>query len=113
MASTVAISVETKYLAPSDPSLPALALQVTRLVDSYMLWVGITEGSPTNVEKASLHGNLCKDWACAMPPKTVRSNVLINGQDKLRRGIRLEQSLLPHPCFDHQVQMSRYRWHNV
>ncbi|KNZ72898.1 hypothetical protein J132_01890 [Termitomyces sp. J132] len=65
------ISVSTNYLTPSDPSLPALALQVTQLVGSYMLWVGTTEGSPEDVDKATMQGNLCKDWACAMPPKVV------------------------------------------
>ncbi|KAL4266394.1 Proteasome assembly chaperone 3 [Pleurotus pulmonarius] len=45
------IVVKTIHLPPSDPSLPALALQVTQLVDSY------------------LQGNLSRDWACAMPPR--------------------------------------------
>ncbi|KAF8070607.1 hypothetical protein FPV67DRAFT_1561372 [Lyophyllum atratum] len=63
------ISVDTKYLAPSDPSLPALALQVTRLVDSYMLWIGTTDRSAEDVYEAATQGSLCKDWACAMPPR--------------------------------------------
>lgn len=66
---TTPISVEMKYLTPSDPSLPALALQITRLVDSYMLWIGTTEGLPKDVDKAATQGSLCKDWACAMPPR--------------------------------------------
>lgn len=76
MLSPASISVETKHLVSSDPSQPALALQVTRLVDSYMLWVGIAEGSPDDVEKSSLRGNLCKDFACAMPLVTVGFHVI-------------------------------------
>lgn len=72
---TATISVKARHLASSDPFLPALALQVTRLVDSYMIWVGTTEGSPADVEQACSQGSLCKDWACAMPPKTVRSHL--------------------------------------
>ncbi|KAF8236545.1 hypothetical protein L208DRAFT_1390654 [Tricholoma matsutake] len=63
-------SVDTRYLASSDPSLPALALQVIRLVDSHMIWIGTTECSPADVGRACLQGSLCKDWACAMPPTT-------------------------------------------
>lgn len=58
---------ETKYLPAGDPTLPGFAIQVTRLVDSYMIWVGVC-GDPGEVEKAPLRGNLCRDWACAMPP---------------------------------------------
>jgi Proteasome assembly chaperone 4 len=72
MSSTpYAISAQTKYLAAADPSLPALALQVTRLVDSYMLWIGTTELSPEDVSKAPSQGSLARDWACAMPAITV------------------------------------------
>ena len=62
------ISVETKYIAPSGPSLPALVVQVTRLVDSYMLWIGTTSEAEENVKLAPLQGCLAKDWACGMPP---------------------------------------------
>ncbi|KAI5889594.1 uncharacterized protein SCHCODRAFT_02510857 [Schizophyllum commune H4-8] len=60
------ISITTHYVSPDD-SLPPLALQITRLVGSYMLWVGMAEGGPERVEEAPLKGNLAKDWACAMP----------------------------------------------
>jgi len=69
------ISVETKYIASSDSALPALALQVTRLVDSYMIWVGTTEESAEEVHKAPLHGCLSKDWACAMSLPTNTSSL--------------------------------------
>lgn len=36
-----------------------------------MVWVGVAEGGPDDIQKASLFGNLCKDWACAMPAKDV------------------------------------------
>jgi len=67
---SIGISIETKYLPSSDPSLPALALQVTCLVNSYMLWIGTTDASPEDVSKALSEGNLAHDWACAMPPIT-------------------------------------------
>ncbi|EIN11884.1 hypothetical protein PUNSTDRAFT_37554, partial [Punctularia strigosozonata HHB-11173 SS5] len=49
---------------------PALALQVTSLVDSYMLWVGTTEAKEEDVKSGSAieQGVLARDWACAMPP---------------------------------------------
>jgi proteasome assembly chaperone 4 len=65
------ISVETKYIASSDSSLPALGLQVTRLVDSYMIWIGSTEVAAEEVHNAPLHGCLSRDWACAMPPPVI------------------------------------------
>ena len=73
---STSISVSRRYLTPSDPSLPALVLQVTQLVDSYMLWIGSTEGSADDVDMAPMQGNLCKDWACAMPPKVVRDTLI-------------------------------------
>ena len=65
------ISVTTHYVSPPDDSLPPLALQITRLVGSYMLWVGMAEGGPERVGEAPLKGNLAKDWACAMPSAAV------------------------------------------
>lgn len=56
--------------------MPPLALQVIQLVDSYMVWVGVAEGGPDDIQKASLFGNLCKDWACAMPAKDTNSPAL-------------------------------------
>ncbi|KII92826.1 hypothetical protein PLICRDRAFT_37620 [Plicaturopsis crispa FD-325 SS-3] len=64
------IQVETKYLPSSDSSLPPLALRVTRLESSVMLWIGTTDESPEDVHKAPLQGMLSRDWACAMPPAT-------------------------------------------
>ncbi|KAG1715758.1 hypothetical protein ID866_1426 [Astraeus odoratus] len=62
------IRAKVVYIPPSECELPALALQVIRLVDSFMLWLGVTEGSPGDVQRAPRLGSLCKDWACAMPP---------------------------------------------
>ncbi|KAF8499736.1 hypothetical protein F5888DRAFT_1610719 [Russula emetica] len=62
------ISVETKYFPSSGASSPALALQVTCLVDSYMLWIGVTEELEENASRAILQGHLGKDWAVSMPP---------------------------------------------
>ncbi|KAI0733148.1 hypothetical protein C8Q72DRAFT_814459 [Fomitopsis betulina] len=69
------IVAETKFVPPSDPTLPALALQVTRLRDSYMLWIGTTEESAEDVQNAPLQGHLARDWACAMPANKLNANI--------------------------------------
>ncbi|EPT04998.1 hypothetical protein FOMPIDRAFT_1021721 [Fomitopsis schrenkii] len=68
------IMAETKFVPPSDPTLPALALQVTRLLDSYMLWIGTTEESAGDVQNAPVQGHLARDWACAMPASKLITN---------------------------------------
>ncbi|KAH9839478.1 uncharacterized protein C8Q71DRAFT_749653 [Rhodofomes roseus] len=67
MTSQPIITVETKLVPPSDPTLPALAVQVTRLLDSYMLWIGTTDEAAEDVQNALLQGHIARDWACAMP----------------------------------------------
>ncbi|KZT10956.1 uncharacterized protein LAESUDRAFT_741287 [Laetiporus sulphureus 93-53] len=69
------ISFRTRHVRPADPSLPALALQVTHLIDSYMLWVGTTDETAEEVYKAPLQGNLARDWACAMPARDLNMNI--------------------------------------
>jgi hypothetical protein len=71
----MSVSAKTEYLAPAEPSMPGMVLEVIELVDSYMIWVGVAE-SPETVETASLLGRLCKDWAYAMPPREVRSQCM-------------------------------------
>ncbi|PBK91491.1 hypothetical protein ARMGADRAFT_1013906, partial [Armillaria gallica] len=56
------ISVETKYVAPSDGSETGFVVQITKMVDSYMVWVG-----STGKENEVVQGRLCRDWAYAMP----------------------------------------------
>ncbi|KAE9411291.1 hypothetical protein BT96DRAFT_983062 [Gymnopus androsaceus JB14] len=63
------ISTQVHYIPSDNPSIPAFAFQITQLVDSYMLWVAPTDLFEGDVERAPLQGNLCRDWACAMPPK--------------------------------------------
>ncbi|KAI9060246.1 hypothetical protein FKP32DRAFT_1595645 [Trametes sanguinea] len=63
------IHVDTRYFPPAGLGLPALAVQTTRLVDTYMLWVGTTDVEPDLVASAPLQGCLAKDWACAMPAR--------------------------------------------
>jgi proteasome assembly chaperone 4 len=66
-----AISVQHFYAPPSDAAgTPALALQVTALAGSYMLWAGATECAEEDVRRgrAVAQGVLARDWACAMPP---------------------------------------------
>lgn len=66
------ITTETRYFAHQDESIPAVAVQVTTLVNSYMVWIGTTDRQPEQVQRAPSEGNLCRDWACAMPPLSVR-----------------------------------------
>jgi len=63
------ISTQIQYITSDNPSIPAFALQITQLVDSYMLWIAPTDLLREDVERAPLLGSLCRDWACAMPPK--------------------------------------------
>ncbi|KAF8973101.1 hypothetical protein BDZ97DRAFT_652432 [Flammula alnicola] len=71
MAAENTTKVQVKILGASDPSLPPLVLQITQMVDTYMLWIGAAESKTSfgNGEQAVLGGKLCKDWACAMPPR--------------------------------------------
>ena len=64
------IRVETRYQAPSNDGVPAFALQVTCMINSYMIWIGSTREE--NTERAVEAGKLAADWACAMPPVAVR-----------------------------------------
>ena len=61
------MNVSFHYIPPLDSSSPALAFQVTSLVDSYMIWAGITEGNADDVHTAASKGRLTQEWACAMP----------------------------------------------
>ncbi|KAJ3852164.1 hypothetical protein EV368DRAFT_41654 [Lentinula lateritia] len=63
------LPTKVHYIASDNPSIPAFALQITQIVDSYMLWASPTELFEGDVERAPLSGSLCRDWACAMPPK--------------------------------------------
>lgn len=72
------IHVDTRYFPSAELAVPALAVQTTRLVDTYMLWVGTTDVEPDQAETAPLQGCLAKDWACAMPVRqTVRPSTLV------------------------------------
>jgi hypothetical protein len=78
-------------VVPSDLALPALAVQITVLRGSYMLWAGLASGmagvvsTPASeslldsanggegmeIKDAPVLGCLGKDWACAMPSNNV------------------------------------------
>ena len=66
------ITTEIRHFPPLEDSLPAIVIQVTSLVNSYMVWIGTTDRRPEDIQKVPLEGNLCRDWACAMPPVSVR-----------------------------------------
>jgi proteasome assembly chaperone 4 len=66
MAASIA-QISSHFIPPLNSSSPALAFQVTSLVDSYMIWAGIMEGNAEDVHNAASRGRLTQDWACAMP----------------------------------------------
>ncbi|GBE80682.1 hypothetical protein SCP_0304010 [Sparassis crispa] len=74
-SSSSRIHVKTRYIPPPEPSLPALAVQVTEMVDSYMLWIGTTNEPAESVQNAPLQGCLARDWACAMPTRDINSSL--------------------------------------
>ncbi|KIY64442.1 hypothetical protein CYLTODRAFT_425200 [Cylindrobasidium torrendii FP15055 ss-10] len=43
-----------------------LSMQITALVDSYMIWVGSADAT-TEDSNPEENGRLCRDWAYAMP----------------------------------------------
>jgi hypothetical protein len=104
------VSVKTEYLAPAEPSMPGMVVEVIELVDSYMIWVGVAE-SPETVETASLRGRLCKDWAYAMPPREVRVERVRWGEcvadGWMCRARRWGQA---HGSSDQKTRMLGYRW---
>lgn len=65
----MSVHVETRFQPPQEEGIPAIALQITCLVNSYMLWAGAT--GEEDAESAVTAGRLVADWACAMPPISV------------------------------------------
>lgn len=59
------IQVRTRHIAPAETTLPALGVHLTRLAESYMIWVGVTTTTAETVGDAPRSGSLCRDWACA------------------------------------------------
>lgn len=55
-------TVERTVIESQDPSEPAIGIQIVKLVDSYMVWIG----KASDLDEPG-QGNLCKDWAYAMP----------------------------------------------
>ncbi len=71
--------IETKiFVFEATPAFPYILLQVTALVESYMIWAGVSEVAITSSESQDVleqrisHGRLASDWACAMSPLKVR-----------------------------------------
>jgi proteasome assembly chaperone 4 len=65
----MSLRIESRFLPPSSNDVPALAVQIICMTNSYMIWIGAT--SQENVESAVQAGRLAMDWACAMPPLAV------------------------------------------
>ncbi|KAJ7287842.1 hypothetical protein C8J57DRAFT_1285057 [Mycena rebaudengoi] len=59
------ITVTTHKYPAGDASQPALAVQITRLTGSMMIWVG--EDASGGNEDATTQGRLARDWAVGMP----------------------------------------------
>ncbi|KAJ7497491.1 hypothetical protein FB451DRAFT_234560 [Mycena latifolia] len=64
--SSSSISVRRQYFAGSDASQPGIAVEITMLRGSYMIWAGASAGEESGDPVAE--GHLARDWACAMPP---------------------------------------------
>lgn len=63
------ITVQATIISSTEPSQPNIAIQVTCLVDSYMIWAGTTDAADNDMARLlPAQGTLCRDWACAMPP---------------------------------------------
>ena len=62
----MAIGVRVHKVDTGIAIFPPIVVQVTELVDSYMIWVGVDDVGGT-AEDAVARGRLAKDWACAMP----------------------------------------------
>lgn len=67
--------------------IPAIIIQVTELVRSYMIWMGTTDADVADasdldtIERlVAAQGSLAKDWACVMPPVAVRELFLELGE---------------------------------
>ncbi|KAF9520298.1 hypothetical protein BS47DRAFT_1335897 [Hydnum rufescens UP504] len=63
----------TCYAFESTAVAPCIILEITELVNSYMIWVGSTESDLSSSDRSTIEqqialGRLANDWACAMPP---------------------------------------------
>lgn len=109
------MKTQVKVFPSSDPTIPSLVLHVIHLVDSYMLWIGISSSSdPNDAQGAILNGSLCRDWACAMPP---RMSGLVGGCDSYSLNLIEFVSIqyLQHRrlCSGLQAQMLHCPWRTV
>lgn len=67
----------TSYAFEPTSATPCIILQITELVDSYMIWVGSTDSDLSSSDRDAIEqqialGRFASDWACAMPPLGVR-----------------------------------------
>lgn len=87
--SSSSISTHHTILASPAPGIPSFHFQLTRLVDTLFIWVGVSEGNGQNAAAASAGGTgdedgavetktvkpderkLASDWAVAMPSRGV------------------------------------------
>jgi hypothetical protein len=80
MASTSSLLKPQTFVFEATSSSPPIALQITELTKSYMIWIGAVEGADpagngmSNEKLIATQGCMGKDWACAMPPVSVSSD---------------------------------------
>lgn len=63
--------------------MPAIIIQITEMLQSYMIWVGAVNADITSLsgstvieQLAATQGSLAKDWACAMAPSSVSTKAM-------------------------------------
>ncbi|KAF8331110.1 uncharacterized protein EI90DRAFT_3058588 [Cantharellus anzutake] len=62
------------FVFEKTPASPCILLQVTELVESYIIWVGISDTPVTSSEPQDIleqrisQGCLATDWGCGVPP---------------------------------------------
>ena len=84
MPTTSAIGTRSFSFEATTNGMPAIIVQVTELLQSYMIWVGVVDadvgaspGTAMIERLAATQGSLAKDWACAMPPSSVSTKTMI------------------------------------
>jgi proteasome assembly chaperone 4 len=63
----MSIPIHRQFVTPQDPSLSPIAIQITCLDGSYLVWAGAADARAAELDEMTELGHLCKDWACAMP----------------------------------------------
>jgi len=81
------VKTVTRYFPANEIGLPAVVVQVTCWIGSYMIWAGTTdeaidEQDTTRITGLVEQGRLGQDWACAMP--SPKPSIPVTGTALLR-----------------------------